>query len=206
MEIEIRAVRDLVDSHQESHQNAFRQGMNHVAWTFKSEEINEIRDRIGRYQQLLTIALTLATKWVACLRICSILKLTDQASLEVVTLRRELRTEQAGSQQRMSPPYQELPYPLLPHEELPELYVTVVQNQSQVTTHAPIASLATQISSQTHEELLRELFRLSTQTFNQRNKEAGARIMESVSAILNHDVKLSRLERLLEWGRDKIRR
>lgn len=64
LDIEIRAVRNLVDRHRDVNANSLRQGVNGVVWTFKSEEINEIRDRIGRYQQLLGISLTLATKSV----------------------------------------------------------------------------------------------------------------------------------------------
>lgn len=62
LDIEIRAVATLVDSHHATQSNGIRQGINNVMWTFKSEEISEIRNRIGRYQQLLAISLTLATK------------------------------------------------------------------------------------------------------------------------------------------------
>lgn len=64
LNIDIQAVDKLIASHQDRQPRAIRLGIKQAIWVIQSVEINAIRDRIGRYQPLLAIALTLATKSV----------------------------------------------------------------------------------------------------------------------------------------------
>lgn len=64
LENAIEDLRKMVEKQQRAQPNALLQVVNQVIWTFKSEEVEELRGRIGRYQQLLSMSLTLATQYV----------------------------------------------------------------------------------------------------------------------------------------------
>lgn len=64
LESTIESLREMVEQQQRAQPNALLRGVNQVIWTFKSEEVEELRARIGRYQQLLSMSLTLATQYV----------------------------------------------------------------------------------------------------------------------------------------------